>query len=56
MHHVTINVAEFDRLRMKLPRGGVRVAGKETNYRGERQFFISPRSAFGTLIQIWDGL
>jgi hypothetical protein len=30
--------------------------GKDTNYRGERQFFISPRSAFGTLIQVWDGL
>jgi len=30
------------------------VVGKETNYRGERQFFISPLSAFGTLVQIWD--
>ncbi len=31
-------------------------SGKEINWRGERQFFISPHSAFGTLIQVWDGL
>jgi methylmalonyl-CoA/ethylmalonyl-CoA epimerase len=53
MHHFTINVAEFEALLVKLNRDGVRVVGKETNYRGGRQFFISPRSAFGTLIQVW---
>jgi len=54
MHHITVNVADFDGLLAGLSRDGVRVVGKETNYRGERQFFISPRSAFGTLIQVWE--
>lgn len=54
MHHITVNVADFDGLLARLSRDGVRIVGKETNYRGERQFFISPRSAFGTLIQVWE--
>jgi methylmalonyl-CoA/ethylmalonyl-CoA epimerase len=56
MHHLTIDVKEFDTLRESLERDNVRLVGLDTNYRGERQFFISPSSAFGTLIQIWDGL
>jgi catechol 2,3-dioxygenase-like lactoylglutathione lyase family enzyme len=55
MHHFTIDVKDFDGILSKLNRNEVRIVGKETNYRGERQFFISPRSAFGTLIQVWDG-
>jgi methylmalonyl-CoA/ethylmalonyl-CoA epimerase len=56
MHHFTIDVQDFDGTLAKLARDEVRVVGKEMNWRGERQFFISPRSAFGTLIQVWDGL
>ena len=56
MHHLTIDIKEFDGLRGTLEGDGVRMVGLDTNYRGERQFFISPASAFGTLIQIWDGL
>jgi methylmalonyl-CoA/ethylmalonyl-CoA epimerase len=56
LHHFTIDVRDFDPVLTKLNADGVRIVGKETNYRGERQFFISPRSAFGTLIQVWDGL
>ena len=56
MHHLTIDVRDFDGVLSKLNRDDVRIVGRETNYRGERQFFISPRSAFGTLIQVWDGL
>ncbi|MGH7934766.1 MAG: VOC family protein, partial [Candidatus Binataceae bacterium] len=56
MHHLTIDVRDFDGTLDRLKRDGVRIVGRETNWRGERQFFISPQSAFGTLIQIWDGL
>jgi methylmalonyl-CoA/ethylmalonyl-CoA epimerase len=56
MHHLTIDVKEFDSLKDSLQRDNVRMAGRDTNYRGERQFFISPSSAFGTLIRVWNGL
>jgi methylmalonyl-CoA/ethylmalonyl-CoA epimerase len=56
MHHFTVDVKDFDGTLDRLTRDGVRIVGKEINWRGERQFFISPRSAFGTLIQVWDGL
>ena len=55
MHHFTIDVKDFDGILNRLNRDEARIVGTETNYRGERQFFISPRSAFGTLIQVWDG-
>jgi methylmalonyl-CoA/ethylmalonyl-CoA epimerase len=54
MHHFTIGVKDFEGLLDRLTRDGVRIVGKEVNWRGERQFFISPRSAFGALIQVWD--
>jgi methylmalonyl-CoA/ethylmalonyl-CoA epimerase len=56
LHHFTIDVREFDDLLKMLREDGVRIVGRETNWRGERQFFISPKSAFGTLIQVWDGI
>jgi methylmalonyl-CoA/ethylmalonyl-CoA epimerase len=56
LHHFTIDVKDFDGLIAKLKDDSVRTAGREINWRGERQFFISPQSAFGTLIQVWDGL
>jgi methylmalonyl-CoA/ethylmalonyl-CoA epimerase len=55
LHHFTLNVRDFDGALDRLSRDGVRIVGRETNWRGEGQFFISPRSAFGTLIQVWEG-
>jgi methylmalonyl-CoA/ethylmalonyl-CoA epimerase len=56
LHHLTINLKEFESTAAKLRSGGVRLVDENTNWRGEREFYISPRSAFGTLIQIWDGV
>jgi methylmalonyl-CoA epimerase len=54
MHHMTINVKEYEKVRDKLKADGIRIVDESTNWRGEREFYISPRSAFGTLIQVWD--
>jgi methylmalonyl-CoA/ethylmalonyl-CoA epimerase len=56
MHHVTIDVKDFDGTLDRLRADGNRIVGRESNWRGERQFFISPQSAMGTLVQVWDGL
>ena len=56
MHHITIDVRDFDAILRHLKRDSVRTVGRETNWRGERQFFISPQAAMGTLVQVWDGL
>ncbi|MGH7986106.1 MAG: VOC family protein [Candidatus Binataceae bacterium] len=56
LHHFTVDVRDFDAVLDRLRGDGVRIVGREINWRGERQFFISPQSAFGTLIQVWDGL
>jgi hypothetical protein len=53
---MTINLKEFESTAAKLKAGGVRIVDENTNWRGEREFYISPKSAFGTLIQIWDGV
>ena len=56
MHHISIDLKEFDGTCERLKRDGIRIVDEKRNWRGERQFFISPRSAFGVLIQVWDGL
>jgi len=56
MHHISLDLQDFDGTLERLKRDGVRVVDEGANWRGERQFFISPRSAFGVLIQIWDGM
>ena len=56
LHHMTINLKEFESTLAKLKKGDVRIVDENTNWRGEREFYISPRSAFGALIQIWDGV
>lgn len=56
MHHISIDLKDFDAIRERLKRDAVRVVDEKRNWRGERQFFISPTSAFGVLIQVWDGL
>jgi len=54
MHHMTINLKEFDQTLRKLKADGVRVVDEGKDWRGDREFYISPKSAFGTLIQVWD--
>lgn len=56
LHHITLDLKEFDAILAKLKQDGVRVVGEAKNRHGRRQFFISPRSAFGALIQVWDGV
>jgi methylmalonyl-CoA/ethylmalonyl-CoA epimerase len=54
MHHISMDLRDFDGTLARLKAGGIRVVDESTNRRGEREFFISPRSAFGALIQVWD--
>ncbi len=54
MHHLTINLKEFDQTVAKLKADGIRVVDEGKDWRGDREFYISPRSAFGALIQVWD--
>lgn len=54
LHHMTINLKKFDSTVRKLKADGIRIVDESKNLRGEGEFFISPRSAFGTLIQVWD--
>jgi methylmalonyl-CoA/ethylmalonyl-CoA epimerase len=54
MHHISLDLKDFDGVLARLKRDGVRVVDEAVNWRGEREFFISPRSAFGALIQIWE--
>ena len=54
MHHMTINLKEFDQTLAKLKADGIRVVDEGKDWRGDREFYISPRSAFGALIQVWD--
>jgi catechol 2,3-dioxygenase-like lactoylglutathione lyase family enzyme len=56
MHHISLDLKEFEATLAKLKADGVRVVDEKLNWRGERQFFISPSSAFGALIQVWDGI
>lgn len=53
LHHLSIEAPEFDRTMAELERGGVRVVDRFES--GDyKTAFISPRSAFGTLIQFWN--
>ncbi len=54
MHHLTINLKEFDQTVAKLKADGIRVVDEGKDWRGDREFYISPRAAFGALIQVWD--
>ncbi len=54
MHHISLDLKDFDGVLKRLKADDVRVVDESTNWRGEREFFISPRSAFGALIQVWD--
>ena len=52
-HHVSIDVDRLDPYVEQLERDGVRVVDKQTLRNGQKTAFISPRSAFGVLIQLW---
>jgi len=54
LHHMTLIIKNFDATLARLKQGGVRIVDESQNWRGEKEFYISPRSAFGVLIQAWD--
>ena len=55
LHHLSIEAPDFERTIDALERAGVRIVDR---YRrpsdGRETAFISPRSAFGVLIQFWE--
>lgn len=53
LHHLSIEVDDLAPLVEGMRRGGVRVVDEQTFPDGSATAFISPRSAFGTLIQFW---
>ena len=53
MHHLSIETDGLDRLVANLKAGGVRVVDEQKYDSGSATAFISPRSAFGALIQFW---
>lgn len=56
LHHIAVEIVDFDRTLQRLKADRIRVVDERVNRHGRRQFFISPRAAFGTLIQVWDGV
>jgi methylmalonyl-CoA/ethylmalonyl-CoA epimerase len=53
LHHLSIEAPDFERVVDALERGGVRIVDRYEAGPDEKTTFISPRSAFGTLIQFW---
>lgn len=53
LHHLSIEAPDFDRTIATLERGGVRVVDR-FEAGDAKTAFISPRSAFGCLIQFWN--
>jgi len=53
LHHLSIEAPEFDPTIARLERDGVRIVDR-FEAEGAKTAFISPRSAFGTLIQFWN--
>jgi catechol 2,3-dioxygenase-like lactoylglutathione lyase family enzyme len=53
LHHLSVEAPDFDRTIARLEAGGIRIVDRFEA--GEaKTAFISPRSAFGTLIQFWN--
>jgi len=53
LHHLSVEAPEFDATIARLERDGVRIVDRfEAD--GAKTAFISPRSAFGVLIQFWE--
>jgi len=55
LHHLSLEVPDFDAAIARLERGGVRIVDR-FEQDGDKTAFISPRSAFGTLIQFWNAM
>jgi methylmalonyl-CoA/ethylmalonyl-CoA epimerase len=55
LHHLSLEAPDFDAVVAKLEGGGVRVVDRYDNC-SDKTAFISPRSAFGTLIQFWNAM
>lgn len=53
LHHLSIEVDELDPLLERMERDGVRIVDRFAANEVEKTAFVSPRSAFGTLIQFW---
>lgn len=53
-HHVSIDVSRLAPVLRALERDGVRITDRGRSPRGHETAFISPRSAFGVLIQFWE--
>ncbi len=56
LHHIAVEIQDFDATLARLKGDGVRTVSREANWRGGREFLISPQAAFGTLIQVREGL
>ena len=52
-HHISVRVDRFDPLIAQLEADGVRVVDKARRSNGFKSGFVSPRSAHGVLIQLW---
>jgi methylmalonyl-CoA epimerase len=53
LHHIAIDIDDLDAYVAHLVADGVRVVDRRELAGGIKTAFISPRSAFGTLIQLW---
>ena len=53
LHHLSIEAPDFERLIDDLERSSVRIVDRFEAGPDDKTAFISPRSAFGTLIQFW---
>ena len=53
MHHLSLEVDNLEALTANLKAGGVRIVDEQKYDSGSATAFISPRSAFGALIQFW---
>jgi methylmalonyl-CoA/ethylmalonyl-CoA epimerase len=53
-HHVSIDVDRLAPVLAALERDGVRITDRGRSAQGRETAFISPRSAFGVLIQFWE--
>lgn len=53
-HHISIDVSHVSPIIEALEQDGVRVTGRFRTADGRETAFISPRSAFGVLIQFWE--
>src|SRR5271163_3767245 len=53
MHHLSIEVDNIEALTAAMKAGGVRIVDEQKYDSGSATAFISPRSAFGALIQFW---